>query len=234
MLENEPSLQQQLGTITQRSPMDSDTIQRELSLDSFLFDPHSSDSINFDSLNLGANRSDAFDSEPSKSHPLDSLVGDTQENLRLPTEEEFWSTGRILRKIFLIALFLSVAGYGGYHYYFNYFPAGIAIKNEREISRLIGVAKKQVNLSQLSVPKGNNAYETLTKVLSIEPNHPVALQMMATAASSYEKRALDYIAKKDFVRAQWQLTRGFNFSKKHKGLLEVQALLNKKLSKLKK
>jgi len=213
MMLNESSLQSQLETIIYRSPMDSDTIQREVLLDDYESEDYGLDSF--------------------KSDPFSSLTGGTIDSLSLPTEDVFWNKGQVLKKWFFILLIFTSAGFGGY-YYVTHYSAGLTSINERDISALMRQAERQVSVSQLSVPKGNNAYETLNKVLALEPNHQIALQMMEEAAATYEVRALEYLAKQQLNKAQRQIERGFKFSKNHKGLKNAQVLLNKELVKIEK
>jgi serine/threonine protein kinase len=208
MLENETSLQSQLDTIIQRSPMDSDTIQREVSLDDY--------------------DTDAYDLEPMDNleNGLDSLTGGSMDTLSLPSEDEFWNTGRVIRRWFLMLLLIATGSYAYLYYETKTHPDWVKDLFEPEVNSLIRLAEKQMSLNQLTVPEGNNAYETLNKVLTIEPNNLTAQNMMLKAADSYEVRALNYIARKEYDRARRQIRRGFLFSPTHKGLKAAEAKLN--------
>ncbi len=207
MLENEASLQSQLDTVIQRSPMDSDTIQREVSLEDY--------------------DTDAYDLEPMDSieNGLDSLTGAPMNTMSLPSEDEFWNTGRVIRRWFLMLLLIATGSYAYLYYETKTHPDWVTQLFEPEVNKLIRLAEKQMSLSQLTVPEGNNAYETLNKVLELEPNHPIALKMMQKAADSYEKRALRYISSNQYDRAKRQIRRGFMFVPNHKGLKAAQAQL---------
>ncbi|WP_444997406.1 serine/threonine-protein kinase [Aliikangiella sp. IMCC44359] len=162
---------------------------------------------------------------------LGILSNANSSNVSLPTEDEFWNEGRTFKKWFYIVIILVAAGFGGHYYYVNDYQNSVETEKERFIPVLMRQAERQVALSQLLVPSGNNAYETLMKVLALEPNYQPALQMMEDAATSYEMRALDYIANKEFVKARRQLNRGLKFSAHHKGLEKAMALLDEKQNK---
>jgi serine/threonine protein kinase len=210
MLENEVSLQPQLDTMIQRAPMDSDTIQREVSLDDYDQEEYGF-GLNNSSDDIGAG--------------LDSLTGGTLETLSLPSEDEFWNTGRILRRWILVLLLIASGSYYAMVHTTGQHPAWVKQYFESEVDSLLRVAKKQMALSQLTVPEGDNAYETLTQVLSIEPDNSIALQMMRAAADSYEVRAKNYIARKEYDRASRQIRRGFLFVNNHQGLQDAKQSL---------
>lgn len=216
MLSDEPSLQGQLDKITQRSKFDADTTEHQRSLDSFDSDSYDSESISPESFN---------------SEVFDSLSGTNLNTMPLPTEDVFWNTGGMLTKWLLLLLLLTSVGYAGNYFYQNHYLVEVE-KKERLIPVLLKQAKRQVALSQLMVPKGNNAYETLTKVLNFQSNHPIALQLMDEAATSYEVRALAYISKHQFGKAKRQIERGLKFSNQHKGLRSAQVLLDKEQAKI--
>lgn len=208
MQENESSLQSQLDTFIRRSPMDSDTIQREVSLEDY--------------------DTDAYDLEPMESieSGLDSLTGGSMTTLSLPTEDEFWNKGRVIRRWFLVLLLVVTSLYATEFYKSGNHPQWVLDLFESNVSSLLKLAEKQMELQQLTVPEGNNAYETLNKVLAIEPNNKTAQEMMLQAADSYEVRALNYISRKEYLRARRQIRRGFMFSPTHKGLKAAEAKLN--------
>ncbi len=207
MLENEASLQGQLDTVIQRAPMDSDTIQREVSLEDY--------------------DSEEYDLEPMDSieNGLDSLTGGNLDTLSLPSEEEFWKTGRIIRRWILLLTLIATAAYAAHHYNIKQHPEWATRLFESEAETLLRLAEKQMSYQQLTVPEGDNAYETLNKVLAIEPGNQRAINLMEEAADSYETRALNYIKRKQFDRAKRQLRRGFLFSKQHPGLKRAEQKL---------
>ena len=147
--------------------------------------------------------------------------------IRLRTEDEFWTEGRTFRKWLLIILLLATLGYAGNYYFDNYYQNQLSNETARFIPVLIRQAERQIALTQLTRPKGNNAYETLMKVITLDPNHRPALQMLDDVATTFEMRARDYLASKDYTNANRQVTRGLKFSKTHRGLLSVQKLLSK-------
>lgn len=231
LYQNEESLRGFLDVVTKRSPMNSDTIQRDLST----YDLNHSLGENYPvyPINQEPVESGSVTENGSSSFSLDSLSDHHVDTISLPSEDEFWKTGRILRKLFILLMFLSSLGYAGYYYYYNYSEAGLAERKQQQVADLLKRAQTQMAQSKLSVPKGNNAYESLTRLLALEPNHPKAKQMLNDAAKFYEQRALSYLKQKEFDKARLQIKRGLRFSSQHSGLLKVQALLEKEMSNTK-
>lgn len=180
--------------------------------------------------NVSAN-CDINDEQPSfesfNSDRYSSLTDGNLDNLPLPTEDQFWNKGRSFINWLFILIIVIASGYGGRYYYLNHYP----LENSKQIAELIRQAERHAALSQLLVPKDNNAYKTLAKILALEPNNLTALRMMEEAATTYEIRALNYLTNKKLYKAQRQIERGFKFSKNHKGLKAVQDLLNKEMMK---
>ncbi|MCW8879851.1 MAG: protein kinase [Kangiellaceae bacterium] len=153
--------------------------------------------------------------------------------LDIPTEDEFWGKTRA-RPWLVVLFFFATVGFAGHYYYHEFW-----LKQQQPISEsdrfvpvLMRKAERQVALSQLLEPTGNNAHETLMKIIELEPNHQPAIQMLDDVATTFEIEARDYLAKKEFDKVKTQLEKGFRFSPSHKGLLSVQQLLDDELNKL--
>lgn len=154
--------------------------------------------------------------------------------LDIPTEEEFWGERGRLRMWLLSILLLTGLGYAGQFYYNNYYQAQPVTEKERFIPVLIRTAERQIAVSQLLRPAGNNAYETLSKVIKMDPNHQTALQMLDDIATTYEINARESLAQKDYKKTKVHIDRGLKFSQSHIGLLSVQKLLEAELFEIEK
>ena len=153
--------------------------------------------------------------------------------LGMPTEDEFWGKTRA-RPWLVVLFFFATVGFAGHYYYHEFWlkQQQPRTESDRFVPVLMRKAERQVALSQLLEPVGNNAYETLMKVIELEPNHQPAIQMLDDVATTFEIEARDYLAKKEFEKVKTQLKKGFRFSPKHKGLLSVQQLLDEELNKI--
>ena len=155
---------------------------------------------------------------------------------RIPmqTEDEFWDRRSRVRRLLLPILGLSLIAYGGIFYYEHYYPRHfgqeLASQTERFIPVLMRQAERQVAISHLLDPPGNNARETLMKVIAMDPDYRPALQMLDDVATTFEIHARDFLAAKDFANVEKELNKGFLFSENHAGLLSVQKLLEEALA----
>ena len=157
-----------------------------------------------------------------------------QSELDIPTEDEFWDRRTRARPWLVVLFFFATVGFAGHYYYHEFWlkQQQPVTESDRFVPVLMRKAERQVALSQLLEPVGNNAYETLMKVIELEPNHQPAIQMLDDVATTFEIEARDYLARKEFDKVKTQLEKGFKFSPNHKGLLSVQQLLDNELNKI--
>ncbi len=102
-------------------------------------------------------------------------------------------------------------------------------RQQQEIKKLLILAKKQLNRMQLTLPIGNNAYETYQRVLKIDPNNDEAKQGVVKICDRYQKLAEQY-AKRGLLKKSLRIIkRGLRIVPDHSGLLAQQAVVEKTL-----
>jgi esterase/lipase superfamily enzyme len=100
---------------------------------------------------------------------------------------------------------------------------------QQEIKKLLILAEKQLILMQLTLPAGNNAYETYRRVLKIDPNNNDAKRGLVKIGDQYQKIAEQY-AKRGLLKKSLRIIkRGLRVAPDHSGLLAQQAVVEKAL-----
>lgn len=74
-----------------------------------------------------------------------------------------------------------------------------AVVNQDPLVSLLKRAEHQIANNNLTTPPGDNAYETLQKVLAIDPGHPVAVRKLAMVVGLYKTWA-----KQNMRTGQWE------------------------------
>jgi len=147
----------------------------------------------------------------------------------MSSEEDFWEEEGRLRKWLLVTLLIVCMAYA-YTYYDQrgYFHIQSA-QAERDIPDLMRQAVRQTAAQQLSSPKGNNALESLKKVIAMDPQFKPALQMLEDIATTFELKAREQLKQKSYAKTVEFLEQGFQFSANHKGLSLVQKSFQEEL-----
>jgi hypothetical protein len=154
--------------------------------------------------------------------------------LNMPSEQEFWEQKSPIRRWFFYSLLLATLIFAGHHYYYNYYLPQSNSETARFLPVLMRQAERQISVSQIFEPPGNNVYETLSKVLAMDPSYQPARLMLEDMATSFEIRARDYLLEKDFINVKKQIALGVKFSPNHQGLSAVSQLLQEALDNVEK
>ncbi|TQV72785.1 protein kinase [Aliikangiella marina] len=163
---------------------------------------------------------------------LDSIPDPGHAQLDIPTAEEFWNEPSSRRTWLLTVLLLVTMSYGAIYYYDNYYMKQTSEEAARFIPVLMRQAERQVAASQLLTPAGNNALESLSKILEMDPENRPARQMLDDLATTYEIRARDLLNDKNYPAAETEIINGLRFVSDHKGLISVQKQLNEALNEI--
>jgi len=100
-------------------------------------------------------------------------------------------------------------------------------QREEEIAALLAKAEAQRQALRLTRPTGDNAYQSLQRVLELKPGHPEATAGLKKIADAYQELARANWRKGDVAQASTGIERGLALDPDHRGLLalrdEVQA-----------
>ena len=100
---------------------------------------------------------------------------------------------------------------------------------QQEIKKLLILAEKQLSRMQLTLPIGNNAYETYQRVLKIDHNNKEAKKGLVKIGDRYQKLAEKYAKKGSLKKSLRIIKMGLKVVPDHSGLLAQQAVVEKAL-----
>jgi hypothetical protein len=95
-----------------------------------------------------------------------------------------------------------------------------------ELAELLARARQQIEAFALTTPAGDNAFETLQRVLAAMPEQPDALQGIHDIASKYAVLAAQANRRGDYGLAKRYLDKGLGVVPDHPDLLAVQQNLS--------
>ena len=101
----------------------------------------------------------------------------------------------------------------------------LASKSNNKIEKLLVVAERQLSKSKLSTPKYDNAYDTYTTILSVDPNEKRAISGLQRIADRYLTLAKNKFIDVELSQSKKLIARGLKASPDHKELIA----LNKKV-----
>lgn len=104
-------------------------------------------------------------------------------------------------------------------------------QRERFIQTMLTKAQQQIDHSQLTSPKANNAYETYSAVLQQDPQNPQAIAGLSRIADRYQQLALAHKKKGDLRLSITMVTRGLSVDPQHADLLALKQELENELEK---
>ena len=102
-------------------------------------------------------------------------------------------------------------------------------QREHFIQTMLAKAQQQIDHSQLTSPKANNAYETYSALLQQDPQNPQAVAGLDRIAERYQQLALAHKKKGDLQLSVTMVTRGLSVNPKHADLLALKKELESKL-----
>ena len=95
-------------------------------------------------------------------------------------------------------------------------------KQEDRINELLERAAQQLARNKLTVPEGDNAFETFQQVLALDPKNVDAEKGFQLIGDQYEALADNLLKKNSFDKSQTYIDRGLSVAPQHAGLLNLR------------
>ncbi|MEH6823596.1 MAG: SUMF1/EgtB/PvdO family nonheme iron enzyme [Motiliproteus sp.] len=104
------------------------------------------------------------------------------------------------------------------------------VLTQQKILDLLTQADRQIEQRQLSAPAGNNALDTLKKLLQLAPKYPPAQERLTRIAGAYAPLASSKMKQGQLIESQALIEKGLAIMPAHPDLLEQQKALDERKS----